>query len=273
MVNGKFSDQEYLQLIFDFTIKNADELSKTYSKLNMHESRGKQKHIHDLDADVLYQYMIDLSGYNAFPQVYPSGDYKNLCGPELYRGVTDKEHAANFLADFNYHYGTGTQNNGTYFSDRKVCAKPYTQPAMVIEEDCEDVEDKIFTIKMAPTTRFVDDDFINHDVGAAILLRDTSQVKSIVGRDKRRLDALINFVDTISDADQVEKFLFYLQQDSSKMAIYLGYDGLIQTFKYMHYVVLNRGKIIVSQKEYDRVCNQSKNYKGGFINFAEDGRM
>lgn len=239
------SDQEYLAGVFEYTKFVWNKLSKVQNDYEHIDITSK-------DADDIYKYMTALAGYDNLPQVVSDkkfGTYKTKC---LYRGVKDLKHAENMLCDHDYHHGRG-YTNGIFTAIRKDDAMYYTY-----DPDTYDTYDaskrnpeNVITLKLTS----------GNSINYKLLEFFAEEIKhgNFVGVEKdtkAKLMNFVNFVNGIKDDRQCFKFLHIFMLDLSKLAIYLGYDSIIDD---KGYIILNRGKILVSASELERIKTGAKN--------------
>ncbi len=245
----KYINAEYIGRVLDFA-----------EKLN----NGKPTTAVDRFSYRAFAYAVQLYGYNGFPQVVPDQKFDAVPSTTLYRGVKDTEHNANLLCDYDYHYGFGTWGDGIYSITERPIAFHYTKKSPLSAENTESEEElnqRIMTFKVDPRTKFVNLNKIFQQVrlaGPARLLC-LPEVRE-----------LFKFSHTLSK-ERENLLNQLLTSNISLAALFIGYEGL----KYFGDadeetdVLLNRGKMIVSESEFRRVCALSRKYKDGTIDFAQ----
>ncbi len=231
----KFTDKEKLTMLFDYYKSNK----------NSKERDGFK------NKNRVFNYFIDLCGFNGFPKVLSNSDFEKLECPTFYRGVENVEHNANTLADFDYHYGYGMDGNGIYSSgfldEVRFYAKCNPQNVMTFKFDGNFVEGR---------------DLIKYII--YLLNAEQDDLEVLRPQDKRRMSTLKKFYNSIKNSNEKDEFKEFFIKNPSFLPVYLGYDA-----QYIHasFIIFNRSSMVVSQSEHDRICNLSKNYKGGVIDF------
>jgi hypothetical protein len=173
---------------------------------------------------------------------------------QLYRGYTEASHCENFLDDYNYHYGVGVFNSGTYFSDNKNLAIQYTSKFLNDPFDFTNPnENNVISVKLDPFAKMVKDDYLAQDVIAALIIGSTEGMDYLKPQDKNKIDTFINFYNNINNPMDAEFFLEMFKGDAAKIGVYLGYDGMYQNMNSKCYIIFNRSKLFVSEEEYNRV--------------------
>ncbi len=235
------NDQEYLVKIFDYT-------KFIWNKLSKVEGDYEHIDINSNDADEIYKYMIALAGFDGFPQVYSDKRFNCFVTKCLYRGVEDIKHAQNLLCDHDYHHGRG-YTNGIFTAIRKDDALQYTYNKEPYDDFSADsrVPQNVITLKLKNP----------NPIYYSLLETFANEIRSgnflgIERETKNKLTNFVNFVNSIENDEECLRFLNIFLQDLSKLAIYLGYDSIIDN---KGYIILDRSKIVVSQSELDRIKN------------------
>lgn len=193
-------------------------------------------------------------GYTAFPEIVSDEKYSKLSGftfdylgvhvqgSELFRGVRDIDHHANFLCDEEYHTGVGDACNGIFASSTYDKADLYSDKSS--NRDC------VLKFK-TPEMKIIDDDTLKID-----LTRIFDGHEPSVESHKQILEELKTFTLSIKNKNHQEAFFSMLLNDPSILAMILGYDA-VYDHNFPAFAILNRGKVVVSEKEYERICRES----------------
>lgn len=198
--------------------------------------------------------MIKAVGYTTLPEIVSNEKYAKLSafhfdylgmhlkGSELFRGVRDIDHHANLLCDEEYHTGVGDACNGLFASNMYEKADLYSSK----NSKC----DCVLRFK-APEMKIIDDDTLKVDITRVFNGEDPS-IKS----HKQILEELKNFTLSLKSPSHQEALFYMLLNDPSILAMILGYDAIYDR-NFPAFAILNRGKIVVSEKEYERICKES----------------
>lgn len=270
------SENERLELLFDFFY--------ALKKHKIEVENSSKEYVNE--EYFLMAYMIELFGFNKFPEVVSDDEYKKIRTKNLYRGGKDNEFNANLLADFDYHYGCGCDCNGIYSSTERAIANEYANR----------IESNIITFKF--NGRLID--FATLSSYANFLIGNLDEVYKLENVEVRqKIITLKNFMHTIRTSPKYSNYSYYYEKygfkhkikdeflldislNKSLLAIYLGYDAFISTAystvpgivtngKPINVIILNRASMKISQSEFNRICNSSQKYKGGVIDFDKKG--
>ena len=230
------SDKEKLDILFKYVINTEIGRGRLLEEVFERQSGLKDDDIHHYDASRLYQFMIKLFGYNEKPKVISNEKFKDLDAPILYRGVRKQEHAQNLINGDDYHYGAGTQYDGLYSSKEKRIASSYGNFIfkMKLSEDA----------KVSKVVYLLDDWYY----------RNTH--KSYDKEKREKAQTLVDFIKCIKSKTQRELFMYIFSKDRTTLLIYLGFDALIKING--DYVIFNRGKIVFSEREYNKISKTIK---------------
>ncbi len=190
----------------------------------------------------LFTFLTQLLKFDAFPQVVSNKTYKKLGNETFYRGVEDVEYLARYLADYDYHFGNGFNQNGIYISDNKDVAALYAKA----EKGC------VAELKLAPDTRIINN---------LVLLCQIENALNTQKPEDKNTKALLS----IASCDP--KFFSYILKDASILAMLFGYDAIKEANAGKVLAVLNRGKVIFSKDELEKITKNSRLYKNGVIDF------
>lgn len=201
-----------------------------------------------------FSQMVKFVGYTDLPEIVSDEKYSKLAGynfdylgmsfkgTELYRGVREIAHHANLLCDEEYHTGVGDACNGLFASNMYDKANLYSSRNSKF--DC------VLKFK-APELKIIDDDTLKVDITRVFEGQEPSTHSH-----KQILEEVKNFTLSINDPNYQSAFFYTLLNDPSIIAILLGYDA-IYDHNFPAFAILNRGKIVVSEKEYERICRES----------------
>lgn len=202
-----------------------------------------------------YAQMVEAVGYTALPQIISNEKYakldgfnfyylgQNIKGKELYRGVRDIEHHANFLFDEKYHKGVGDACNGLFSADSYIKANLYSSRNS--KHDC------VLKFK-APELNIIDDLTLKIDLSKTF-----NNEEPTVESHKQVLEEIKNFTFAIPSKEHQSGFFYTLLNDPAILAILLGYDAVYDT-NFPAYAILNRGKVCVSNSECERIKQATK---------------
>ncbi len=229
----------------------------------------------------LFAYIVDLLKMNELPTILPDNQFKNTNSPMFYRGVRDINFNASLLADYDYHKGDGIyfwgifvtndKNSAHWYGDKRTANKP-------------DATQDVVSLKMQDGTKSV---FARSLLDIQSELHDFAEKKSLSPQElTEQSELFVSQENKIANDDEIsinykrlKFFLRYLLNNKnvelyysianspSTIALLLGFDAIQTETK--EFAILNRGKIIVSESEFNRITSMSKNYKGGVINFEE----
>lgn len=220
----------------------------------------------------LFDFMIDLYGYNDLPKVLDKDEYKKLKNnrlaiyskqanvpvefeDEYYRGAAKLIYHANLMCDYDYHHGTGINSNGIYAAPRFVDAKQYADIFSSNKDEEPIIRFKINTKKIV------------EDIEIFKLLNKIFNYLTIPTlKDKQQEAKLLTinyFADMLSPADK-NNFIELFKNDFGLLATYLGYDCICCSIG-QTICILNRGTMVFEQNEFNRICNQTRIYKDGLI--------
>lgn len=199
-----------------------------------------------------FAFAVNLSDFNGFPRIVGNAEYKELPQQQVYRGVESPDHVAQLLVDWDYHHGDGFRFSGLYCSaDEHVVRRDYTN-----EEKLENM------------LRFkISDD------AKAITSRELASLTDALmsGNKEGQPKELVEIIDAFNELDDEKRFVAkcIIGNAPSILAVFLGYDVIAISRPKLavqnNFAILNRDKIIVSQREFNRVCKASKLYEDGRV--------
>ena len=199
-----------------------------------------------------YSRAIELFGHNKAPVVVKDEDFRKLDGPILYRGVKKIEHHAMYLCDEDYYKGSGIVE-GIYFSDEFGTALQYAKGDA----------NAVLKVKLMPDAKIIycrnlEDAYF----GRVSWFR--RHKNNIDDETQAKIHELKLFLSTLDKKDAKTISCVILQ--TCILGVILGYDAVTNIGWGEHYVlsqtsVANRGKLVVSESEFKRICSQSPEHK------------
>ena len=209
-----------------------------------------------------YTYLVNLCGANKFPQVVEDKEFIKIKSTTFFRGATDIEHHANLLCDYDYHYGYGMYGGGgLYMSSDRTQVIRYARNIPKNVLTLKFVGKAINEKELNSCLDYLEFSITNEEYKIKKL-----NIKIANLKDEQLLNFLIDYYKQLKTDIDKELFKTIFIKRYSNLALILGYDAMNYTYNEL-LIVLNRGKLIVSKSEFERVTNLSKNYKGGVINF------
>lgn len=197
---------------------------------------------------LLYTFIRDLYEKNKFPQVIDDKEYEKINAEKLYHGFEEFDYAANFLCDYNFHQGHWMYGNGFYFDSDYDVALYYASSNSELVMEIKILSDNaIKKEELECLVKFIKNDKFNIDI------INTNKIKN-------NKEVLLKIKEIAKDD---ETFLNLITEDLSKLAIMLGYD-YVEDFDQP--IVLNRNIVAVKKSDYERFCEKSNSYKGGYVN-------
>lgn len=290
--------------------KSFDDLSAIYSYYKFFKSRPYDAIRHDglqnnfSDDGVLYRFVVDYCDYNKFPVVVPTRVFNQNDMIELYHGFKEYDFGANFLTDWNYHYGNG-YTDGFYLTDSEDVAKSYTGGFPNTQSKGLILKTKLLSDKIARISeihgfvRAFDHDTIllrgyknmldyeeqkinNPDIDALnekiekILKENGKEYEQdyILDIDDENIrnklynlkDFYIKLVGSGEDKMVLNEFLKTFIYNPSTMAVYLGFDFCIDDTFHDHIIVFNRGAVCVPEVDAKRFLSKSEKYRDSVLN-------
>lgn len=226
-----------------------------------------------------FSYMVEANNFAAFPKILPDGKYRRLpnivCDDDwnvrnvetLYHGFRSYDHGAAFLTDFRYHYGYG-RSQGTFFSTIENEALVYTWVNIHNEnENINSDKGKILKCKVM-SVNGTDYNYIRSLAVHALETPQRDYLEEFKDEDIKKIEELQKFCFkdnlTSQDFEDYENFYRYILTNQDIFALYLGYDFLTKdkAKDVKHYIVFNRGCLVVPSSEVKKFCDKSDNYKG-----------
>lgn len=218
----------------------------------------------------LAKYMFKLYNFTELPQVVSDEEYEKLQARELFRGMEKIDYHAELLCSEDYYKSFCQNGIGAFCTTISEYAEKYTlnhgedyvlkfkytgktldriNDTQTYYNYCDALQYGIYgdirdenIIKKCQIFR----DFINDKES------DVPNVKGI-GREYAKNRGKSDFLEMI-----------IADNNSTFMLIYLGFDCFDLDFDYCHRpetVIENRGKMVVSLSEYNRICMASEKYK------------
>lgn len=212
--------------------------------------------------------MLGLYKFDKLPQILSDKDYNKLNAPTFYRGAIDKEYHANLLCDYDYHCGIGggiwassTPNTANMYKYGQLKGDVLTfkfvgqsyYPKTSIKSE---LLDQIITFVTTPANKLKKPIkyFNQKDISRLEILRDYNQNLPLK-QDKKTFEKIV--------ADG---------HNHSFVSVFLGYDADYHRQPKQEFdeiTIFNRSKIVISQSEFNRICEGSKNYQSGVIDFEK----
>lgn len=232
----------------------------------------------------LFAYIIDLLDKNKLPEVVPDEEFEKIQEPEFYRGVTDINHNASLLADYDYHKGDGTFARGIHAARVHSIAEHFAGRdddsnesksnsdiiTFKIRGDAKEVHVGLISLLRHELMRYAEKKVITKVslYKTVLTKKDYATVYFNGKKDKEVLQNLVTLKKFLRDTynNNFELYLSIVSSDSI-VALLLGFDVLQVIDGNYQCSILNRGKMVVSESEFKRITDASKNYKGGVINF------
>jgi len=206
--------------------------------------KGNRIHLSDLMSAYMQEYFCE----TMFPVKVGNEEYNDIVGVKLFHGFKDFSHGANFLWDYDRHYGYGIYGGGFYTTTSKADAYDYTK------KDYEKNEDKVIELKL------ISRNIVNYDdiLELSRYLSNTDDVtfkRAYTGLSddkKANLDEFMSFLESTNDPEFKKNIL----NSASNLALILGYDAIWHKKKInddYHFIILKPDKLVVSKSEFDRV--------------------
>jgi len=248
--------------------------------------------------DVMNYYLIDFYGKNGFPCVLPDKEFDKIKSPIVFRGVSDIKHTQTLLNSIIYHYGKGYFGNGIYFSTSKERALWYTGKKNPIETNIATfkIDSQVKMISNSWINYMID--YVDCATREECKQFNYNHLRPAMTPEiKQKVDDLIKFINKKNDPVFRE---FFITERDSILAPYLGFDVVVNFLaenydlkysdeynhcvgkdcsglnfdiikdylnnnhhgiNYLDLVLYNRGALIVSEKEYNRIINSDESFK------------
>lgn len=221
-----------------------------------------------------FNYMVNLCGYFDKPRVVEDDVYKNFKSIELYRGVSKAKHHKELLnKPKNYYPGVGMFGYGIYFasikndalyyasnSRRKVMKCKISSPNIITSEILTQYRRMIYKgktdEKFLQTDVFIKFNTLNYELNHEDRCKEnwcTFDFKD----DIEKIKKLNEFIENIKFPEIKDLYKEIFVENVSNIAILLGYDLIQVKPNFTFFSLLNRSKIVVSKKEYNRLSNLS----------------
>lgn len=246
------SDNEFLDKVYKF-------VKTVWLKMRTVEGQYEYIDIGSKDSDEIFKYMVSLNQFNNSPEIMDDRKYKKFVATTFYRGVTNPSYNFQLLTDKNYHHGKGYAN-GIYSTSNRFAALQYTTPTPTtyVGFKKKHVEGNLLAFKLKKP----------NSVMYPILGCIASEIRhgnfSCFAQNVReKLENFVNFTMKIEDDSDCLHFLDLFLEDYSKIALYLGYDTIVNG---QDTIVLDRSKMVVSNSEVERIKKLSQQFAGGLNN-------
>lgn len=261
MENKNLTDREKLQLLYEqFLILNHKVISMNFEYT--YEASNYIK-------NTLATYMFKLFGYTGLPQVVSDEDYKKLNARELFRGTEEIDYHADLLCNAEYYQSYWHNGIGIFSTSKKEWASDFFTN--------KKGSDYVLKFKyIGETLDRTNEKMTNFNYFMALKYGNYESIKdkNII----KKCKAFREFInDKCSDVPNIEgisreyakqrgkqDFAELIIVDDTFMPVYLGFDCFdfdLNRYKRAEIVIQNRGKIVISLSEYNRICKASKNYK------------
>lgn len=212
----------------------------------------------------LYSAAVDIMKKNGFPQIVKAEEFSALNSPTLFHGAGKIKHLACFLADFDYHKGEGWFASGFYSTTKIKEAKTYAQ----------NFKRNVLTFKLGRDAKVMsggDLSKIKAYFHSHLTRRYTNSgnnnseeyFKTLDPEVQERTAVLVDFFNTAYDRGEYS-FVDELMSNTSTLAALLGYDAVLSS---NIAIILNRGQIVISEHEFNRITNATRLYRHGKIHF------
>lgn len=238
--------------------KRPDEPFRTF---NWHRFSEGQREI--------FANLTQLVGFAAPPQVAHSSTFDKQKTILIYRGTTSANHNVDFLTGENYFRGEGIFGSGIYSTTNLREAIQYTTDPV---ESVSANPERVLTFKLDENAKFINnEDLFELDELALKLIgdgRDDPKVHREFKKYIRKFEKNPAFKEQAKNAQTFYEFCssipnadrriarFILGTEPPLIAVILGFDGLeIDNASATHYVIYNRSKVIVNEREFERITS------------------
>lgn len=204
--------------------------------------------------DEFFKYLIKAKGFDALPIIIKDEDYGSLNSQEYYRGAESFAHTAQLLTSKEYRPAKGYMG-GYFASTDKLTAKKYTASP---KEAYRQNNQKILSFKIASDSYTKKS---NLEYYWDLVENGTSGLTT--WDIKQKLAILNNFIATIPNINEQQRFYKLFKNDPSKLALYLGFDFVIDDNPPTNrvtkndIVILNRSTMVVSKNEFDKFVSKA----------------
>ncbi len=247
-----------LELAFDFFVQKKKWAAENKKEIDMKLT--------------LLIFFTKLFDFESFPNVLSDQNFESLPTVPLFRGTDKNENHANLLCDFDYHHGYGAACYGIFSSTSKQVAKSYA----------EGNDKNVMTFKLSGNS--IDFEILG-DYLSTIGKPEIKYMFDIKNHDDREKlfivkDFFVKLCERNLPNEELSSFIMNFMLNRSLLAIILGYDAITsnQNTYYqsvlvndeespLNVIILNRGAMALKKSEFDRICNASKKYKNGVIDF------
>lgn len=214
-----------------------------------------------------YTYFCNLLDYHSLPQIVPKEHYRKVKNPTIYRGMEEFDYNASILCDFDYHYGDGQYGHGIYATDSEHYACECTSN---LKHDHK----KVMKFRLADDTKIVHfQTIVKMARGIELYIKKREDKNKLIEHFGEPMRELIEIYDGYDDKENLSEFVL---TKPTMLSMLLGYDVMWEN-GYGHnnkiYAINNRGKIVVSEKEFNRICDASTLYKGGKVSEEKYNQM
>ena len=215
--------------------------------------------------EMFSHFLIDFYNKNGFPEVVNAEDYNDMLSNILvFRGERTFKYAGELIDSPTYHYGTGSYGVGIYTTDDLRRAQLFSSGLN---------GDLSYVIEMALSNdakilKYEDNillkNYLKEKTNKSIFKKKSSKIDEefqtlkLMPEALEKLNLLIDFLREKKDKKFTEKFI---DDKSNNLAIYLGYDAIErrESSFCMDYIVFNRGMLMISESEKDRLLEVCQN--------------
>lgn len=250
------SNQQKLDLMLDEYLR----LNETMQRKNY----SNDTHYMCTKYDLFGEFMFKLYGYNSKPQIVPDQQYISTQEPTLYRGK-NADFLANILCDDSYHLCSLYHGTGIYSTKDEQVAKIYENRSHNGTTLNFKIDGKIADRKLIKQ--------VSEIWGGYATKYDIQDIKAEFPEIAKKCEEIFKFLNTLPTTNRPEDVHRYQMKswfteefftaNPAYIAAYLGFDAVsINNYDgEEEIIVLNRGKMVVSLSEYNRICAASKRYK------------
>ena len=250
---GKANNE--LEIIYNYfeNMYNAFD-SESYHKGSFYDEEGNDK----IGEEQLLYFLSELRGFNAFPSVLSGNDYNNSENEVFYHGFDELGYVTKFFDKFKYHFGAGNYGGGFYVTSGKENALNYTGSSFFKDFN----HNRVCEIKLKNEAKGIK---FSNLLTLSAYLEHGKFGDEINQKDKEKLDCMVAFCRQVPDSELGEELIRILADNTSAIAVYLGYDfvdmGIVKdhaiefvndkledvTKHFHHCIILNRAMIEVNE--------------------------
>ena len=236
---------------------------------------------------LMFGFVSDMMGYSNMPQIVPDKEWESIEAPLYFHGFSEYDYGAEFLTNYNFHYGNGSlllkgDVNGFYLTDKAARAMRFTSHNL----DDDNVSfDKILPLKIKPDVKTCNitelyEDCMFFYTGIINQTSKDDNLKNLSNLYKTEFsqlwDAIENVRGVASDRDfsifceslllnpTTVAMLFNIEfvKDVKHSSFLLPYD----------FISLNRSNVLVSESYAKKFFEKSVHYKSGCFDETAGGQ-